>query len=134
MCTVCTGDGGGGGKNLHRVQIICPTSKVGANLHRVKILKTPFTSPKYTWVQIAHTDTAYFHEYSQSMFQAEREGVLFYVLSSCSCAQFVPGEGKFAHRVQIWSCERCFKNLHPSANCAHERKPYIFIHFDWRFR
>ena len=32
------------------------------------------------------------------MFQAEREGVLFYVLSSCSCAQFVPGGGgKFGH-------------------------------------
>ena len=31
------------------------------------------------------------------MFQAEREGVLFYVLSSCSCAQFVPGGGANLH-------------------------------------
>ena len=50
------------------------------------------------------------------------------------------GGGKFAHRVKIWSCERCLRIcsrvqiLHPGANCAHERKPYIFIHFEWRFR
>ena len=52
--------GGGGGVNLHRVQIICTTSKGGANLHRVQILKTPFPCPKYTWVQMVHTNTAFF--------------------------------------------------------------------------
>ena len=24
----------------------------------------------------------------------------------------------------FWPCERCFKNLHQGANCAHERKLY----------
>ena len=57
MCTICTG--GGVGANLHRVLIICTTSNVGANLHRVQILKTPFRCPKYTWVQMVHTNTAF---------------------------------------------------------------------------
>ena len=50
---------GGGRANLHRMQIICTTSKVGANLHRVKSLKPLFTCPKYIWVQIVQTNTAF---------------------------------------------------------------------------
>ena len=53
---------------------------------------------------------------------------------------------QFAPRVYFWPCERCFKNLHPGckfaptfevvqiylhpgANCAYERKMFIFYTF-----
>ena len=55
----------------------------------------------------------------------------FVLTASFMCAICTRGANlhpgcKFAPGVYFWPCERCFKDLHPGANYAHERKLYNF--------
>ena len=147
MYTICTGGEGGGGKFAPGANN-CTTSKVGANFHRCLILKTPFTWPKYTWVQIVHTNTLFSQEPTIYVLSRNRKIgsiVLFFKLSRvlvrnlhpeiCTWdANLHPGH-KFGHengvlrictRVQICSYNRGGTNLF-SPGCKPYNSLYILI-------
>ena len=51
------------------------------------------------------------------------------VAISHNCISKPPSCAQFAPHVYFWPCNRCFKNLHPGANCAHECKMFNFHTF-----